>query len=108
MPRKPLVILHGVIETPPLSALARVEAGVLLRRLQYGESLGMPVSRPMASIGPRCGELRVVDERTTWRLIYRADPDAVLVAEVFAKKTAQTPPAVIRQCRARLRAYDRV
>jgi hypothetical protein len=39
---KPLVWLHGEIRTPPLSAAARVEAGVLLRRLQRGEILGLP------------------------------------------------------------------
>jgi hypothetical protein len=31
---KPLVWLHGEVKTPPLSTAARIEAGVLLRRLQ--------------------------------------------------------------------------
>lgn len=44
---KPLVWLRGVVKTPPFSALARLEAGFLLRRLQKGESLGLPHSRPM-------------------------------------------------------------
>ena len=34
---KPLAWLHGEIKTPPFSADARLEAGVLLRRLQRGE-----------------------------------------------------------------------
>jgi phage-related protein len=106
--RKPLIVLHGAIRTPPLSDGARIEAGMLLRRLQRGESLGLPVSRPMNAIGSHCGELRVVDEQVTWRLIYRVDADAVLVAEVFSKKTARTPAAVIARCRQRLRAYDDV
>ena len=29
--------------------------------------------------------------RTTWRIVYRLDPNAVVILEVFAKKTAQTP-----------------
>jgi len=58
---KPLVWLRGEIKTPPFSAKARVEAGFLLRRLQRGESIGMPHSRPMPIIGRRCHELRVVD-----------------------------------------------
>ena len=29
--------LHGEVRTPPLSAAARLEAGVLLRRLQRGD-----------------------------------------------------------------------
>jgi len=39
---KPLAWLHGEIKTPPFSTAARVEAGVLLRRLQRDESLAMP------------------------------------------------------------------
>ena len=43
---KPLVILHGEIKTPPFSAVARVEAGMNLRKLQRGMTLSMPISRP--------------------------------------------------------------
>lgn len=55
---KPLVWLHGEIKTPPFSSEARIEAGVLLRRLQRGEKLSMPQSRPMSVIGSGCHELR--------------------------------------------------
>ena len=103
---KPLVWLHGEVKTPPLSTAARVEAGLLLRRLQRGEKLAMPSARPMPSIGPRCHELRVNDENSTWRILYRVDPDAVVILEVFSKKTAQTPKAVIENCKRRLREYD--
>jgi phage-related protein len=103
---KPLVWLHGEVTTPPLTKAARLEAGYLLRRLQKGEPLTMPHSRPMPSIGRRCHELRVVDEKATWRIVYRADRDAVVIAEVFNKKTARTPKAVIETCRRRLRDYD--
>ena len=103
---KPLVWLHGEIKTPPFSPEARLEAGVLLRKLQQGEKLGLPHSRPMPVIGPRCHELRVPDATGTWRIVYRLDPDAVLIAEVFAKKTETTPHHVIQVCRRRLRAYD--
>jgi len=64
---------------------ARVEAGFLLRKLQAGESLGLPHSRPMPSIGTHCHELRIQDEKRTWRLVYRIDRDAVVILEVFAK-----------------------
>ena len=83
-----------------------MEAGVLLRRLQNGESLGMPHSRPIPSIGRRCHELRVRDESANWRVIYRVDADAIVLLEVFAKKTGKTPAAVIRACKARLKRYD--
>lgn len=103
---KPLVWLHGEIKTPPFSPMARLEAGILLRALQRGVRLSMPVSRPMPGIGPRCHELRVVDEDATWRLVYRLDADAVILLEVFAKKTRQTPRHVIDTCKARLKHYD--
>ena len=103
---KCLVWLHGEVKTPPLSKAARIEAGVLLRRLQRGEALRMPHSRPMPAIGRRCHELRIHDAGATWRIVYRADPDAVVIVEVFSKKTSATPVAVIRACRRRLWEYD--
>jgi phage-related protein len=78
----------------------------LLRRLQRGDALTLPQSRPMPTIGPRCHELRIVDDNATWRIVYRADPDAVVIAEVFKKKTAQTPKTVLKICKRRLKDYD--
>jgi phage-related protein len=103
---RPLVWLHGEVRTPPLSAAARIETGLLLRRLQRGESIGLPHSRPMPSIGARCHELRIVDANATWRVVYRIDSDAVVIADVFGKKTRATPTTVIDACKRRLRAYD--
>ena len=103
---KPLVWLHGRVKTPPFSQEARLEAGFLLRLLQEGERLSMPHSRPMRTIGPRCHELRVVDRAATWRIIYRVDPDAIVILEVFSKKTPQTPKQVVAVCKERLKDYD--
>lgn len=103
---KPLVWLHGEIQTPPFSKEARLEAGFLLRLLQKGELLSLPHSRPMPSIGVRCHELRVNDKSQTWRIIYRTDSDAVVILDVFVKKTAQTSRRVIDTCRRRLQEYD--
>lgn len=83
--------LHGQIKTPPFSANARIETGVLLRRMQRGEVMSLPHSRPMPTVGSRCHELRIPDADSTWRIIYRVDTDAVIIAEVFAKKTEATP-----------------
>ena len=58
---KPLVWLRGEVKTPPFGSDARIEAGFLLRRLQRGETLGLPQSRPMPAIGPGCHELRIVE-----------------------------------------------
>jgi phage-related protein len=76
--------------------------------MQRGESLGLPQSRPMPAIGRRCHELRIEDADATWRIVYRTDGDAIVVAEVFAKKTQVTPKSVIDACKRRLRAYDAV
>ena len=103
---KPLAWLHGQVKTPPLSREARIETGFLLRRLQQGERLRMPQSRSMPSIGSRCHELRINDADTTWRLVYRIDPDTIVIAEVFAKKTEKTPKDVIEACKKRLKEYD--
>jgi phage-related protein len=93
MSDKPLVWVAGEIKTPPFSREARIETGVLLRRLQRGEKLTMPGFRPMPSIGTRCGELRVPDETANWRIMLRVDGDAIVILEVFAKKTRATPNA---------------
>ncbi len=103
---KPLAWLHGAVKTPPFSAEARIEAGTLVRRLQKGERLSLPHSRPMGTIGRRCHELRINEEKMTWRIIYRVDSDAIVILEVFAKKTSQTPKQVIDTCKARLKDYD--
>jgi phage-related protein len=108
MDDKELVWLHGEIKTPPFSGAARIEAGFLLRRLQQGEMLIMPHSRPMPNIGPHCHELRVQDADKTWRIVYRIDEDAILVLEIFEKRTQTTPKSVMDICRRRLVLYDSV
>lgn len=102
---RPLVWLHGEIKTPPFSADARIEAGVLLRRLQVGESIPLPHSRPMPGIGKACHELRIQDENKTWRIIYHIDSEAIVILDVFTKTTQQTPKSVIDICKARLKFY---
>jgi len=48
----------------------------------------------------------VNDENSTWRQVYRIDPDAIVISDVFSKKTAKTPKSVIEACQRRLRDYD--
>ena len=102
---KPLAWLHGEVKSPPLSNAARLEVGYLLRRLQQGTALGMPRFRPMPTIGPRCHELRIEDGVTTWRIVYLVAPDAIVILDVFQKKTQSTPKAVIEACKRRLKEY---
>jgi phage-related protein len=49
----------------------------------------------------------VNDATSTWRIIYRLDADAVVIADVFSKKTQATPKAVIDCAQRRLSQYDR-
>ena len=100
--------LHGEIKTPPFSRAARIEAGFLLRRLQIGEQITMPASRPMADVGKNCHELRVPDGDVTWRLLYCLEPDAVVILDVFSKKTRTTPKTVLRAAKRRLQMYKRL
>lgn len=103
---KPLVWLHGEVKTPPFTQEGRVEAGYLLRRLQRGDKLEMPLSRPMGTIGRRCHELRIRDENHVWRIVYRTDADAIVILEVFDKDSGETPEYVKQACRRRLKRYD--
>lgn len=105
---KPLVWMEGEIKSPPFSVEARIEAGVLLRRLQQGEILGLPHSRPMPGIGRRCHELRIRDEARNWRIFYHTAPDAIVILEVHHKTTPKTPPLVIENCQRRLKLYQSI
>jgi phage-related protein len=103
--RKP-VRWYEHIGSPPFTEEGMYEAGTLIRLLQEGETLSLPEARPMPTIGPRCGELRVRDESHNWRIMYRVDDDAVLIIHIFPKKTGQTPQTVIDLCKKRLADYD--
>jgi phage-related protein len=105
---KPIVWLHGEVASPPLSKEVRLEAGYLLRLLQKGENLSLPHSRPMPSIGKNCHELRVQDKQKTWRILYLIDSDAIVILEVFEKKTQQTPNHIIQASKNRLKQYNQL
>jgi phage-related protein len=68
----------------------------------------MPDSKPMPSIGPNCYELRIVDENLRWRILYYLAPDAVVILEVFKKKSQATPKNVLDTARERLRIYKQL
>ena len=103
---KPPVWMYGEFKSPPFSKLARLQAGFLLRLLQRGDKITMPPSRPMPTIGKWCYELRITDDKLSWRIVYRIDDDAIVIEEVFSKKTGKTPKSIIETCKARLREYD--
>jgi phage-related protein len=106
---KVLVWLNSEVKTPPFSETARIEAGHYLRMLQQRQLLSMPHSRPMASVGAGCHELRINDAEVNiqWRLMYYIDADAIVILDVFQKRTQTTPQAVLDTCRQRLARYLR-
>ena len=105
---KPIIWLKGEVKTPPFSTKARLEAGFVLRKLQGGETLSMPISRPMPIIGSNCHELRINDEEKTWRIVYFIDDEAIVILDIFAKTTNKTPKKVIEICQKRLKHYQNI
>jgi phage-related protein len=57
-------------------------------------------------VGKRCHELRITDEAASWRVMYRLEPDAVVILAVFRKTTSATPRQIIAQCQQRLQLYE--
>ncbi len=105
---KPLVWLTEEVSAPPLSTEAKLEAAELLFRLQRGDKLGVPTSRPMAAIGGGCHELRIRDRNVGWRIFYVVVPDAIVILHVAKKKGQQTSQRDIERCRQRLTRYRAV
>jgi phage-related protein len=58
----------------------------------------------MPAIGSQCHELRINDENQTWRIVYYIATDAVVLLDVFTKKTTATPNEVLTNCKRRLAA----
>jgi phage-related protein len=105
MNRKSSVWLYGDIRTPPFSEDARIEAGYFLGLLQNGELLDFPHSRPLREIGKNCHELRIPDTQHSWRIVYHIDSEAIVILEVFDKKTNRMPQRIIEVCKNRLERY---
>jgi phage-related protein len=59
----------------------------------------------MPSIGAHCHELRIQDSDQAWRIVYGIEPSAIVILDVFAKKTQATPRWVIDACRRRLAKF---
>ena len=104
---KPLVWIKGEIKTPPFSGDARIQAGTLLRRIQKGEILTTPHSKPLPNIGKQCHELRINDSKSKieWRIIYHICSEAIIILDTFEKKSNKTPKAVITKCQNRLKQF---
>lgn len=75
-----------------------------LYRLQAGEQIGMPNSRPMPGVAAGVSELRVKGEDGAYRVFYyTASARGVLVFHAFVKKSQRTLPLEIELARKRLK-----
>ena len=83
---------------------ARIRIGKAVFRLQMGEQIGMPDSRPTPSVEGGASELRVKGEDGVFRVFYcTASVMGVLVFHAFVKKTQRTPAHEIELGRKRLK-----
>lgn len=70
----------------------RKELGKAIVDLQRGETLAMPLSRPMPTIACGASELRIRDRAGIYRVFYvTKSPRGILVFHAFAKKSRNTP-----------------
>ncbi len=100
------IIFHpkarGEIRRFPKAERSLIGRGLF--RLQLGETLSMPIARPMPTVAPGVSELRVRGEDGVFRVFYfTATAKGVLVFHAFAKKTQRTPPLEIELARKRLK-----
>ena len=73
-------------------------------RLEEGQMLSLPLSRPMPGIGKGVHELRLKDRSGIYRVIYfLAGKGMIHFLHAFSKKTQQTLPQNIELARKRLR-----
>lgn len=103
---KPIAWLAGEVRTPPFSKEARVEAGLLLRRLQPGENLRMPHARPMPTLGRRCVELRIRTNRRTGESWSEWIPTRSWWLVCSRRRHGPTPTKKMTACQDRLKRYD--
>ena len=71
--------------------MIRVALADLLFRIDRGEFIRFPASRPMPSIGPRVHELRLHDESGEYRVIYWIkEHERIFLLHAFKKTTRAT------------------
>jgi phage-related protein len=61
----------------------------------------------LPDISAGCHELRIIDGSASWRIVYHIAADAIVILEVFARKTARMPRRILTDCRQRLSAFEK-
>jgi phage-related protein len=76
-----------------------------IARLERGQTLNMPLSRPMPSIGKGVHELRFRDKSGIYRVIYFFEGSgSIWLLHAFKKKTQTTPKQKLELAKQRLRS----
>ena len=79
-----------------------------LAQLDAGETLSMPLSRPMPSMGPGVHELRLKDRTGGYRVIYAiVTAGSIYVVHGFKKTTRATPRRNIEIAMRRFKEVDK-
>ncbi len=78
--------------------------GKAILELQYGLSIGLPLSRPMPSVAQGVHELRLKDKDGIYRVFYFTKmKNEILIIHAFKKKTQKTPKKDIDLAKKRLK-----
>ena len=79
-------------ELDELDVFTKRKLAELFSLLCEGQSLGMPVSRPMPDVASGVHELRVKNRNGQYRVFYfTKHAEAILIFHAFMKKTQATP-----------------
>lgn len=82
----------------------RKELGKAIFDLQQGGMPGMPLSRPMSTVGKGVSELRIRGRDGIYRVFYYAQADrGILIVHGFVKKTKATEQRDLELGRKRLK-----
>ncbi len=90
---KPIRIHKSVAkDVEKLGLDLKIRIAEALDLLASGESLGMPISRPMPDIAIGTHELRIKDSTGQYRVFYYTKVKDALIVFHFFKKQSQTTP----------------
>lgn len=83
----------------------RFQLAELLDLVAAGESVGMPMSRPMPEVSVGAHEFRIKDRSGQYRVFYYTKmKGSILVFHLFKKKTQTTPKKEMDLAKKRLRS----
>jgi len=90
-----------------LDRLTKLEIGTQLMRIQHGERLSSPLSKPMTVKHQNAHELRLKDRNGSYRIIYVLNlKDKIFIPHAFSKKTQKTPLKEIKLSIQRIREFS--